>query len=175
MNVKYRLLRLSKFLGENGLYKEASALKSLASSVYSEPSKDLIESARNVKNIKWKEPDIEEEIGEIVRTAKEFDVPLDDIIGAVKEAKLEEITDDVWSQLQNTDSYNISVEQALELSKEYNRNISRIYKGIKNGKTLPAPIVLSINDEEFYLIGGNTRLMACASLNKVPKVLMIKI
>lgn len=142
---------------------------------YKEPSKgDIAKAKRDAKKTTWKKPDIDEEIGEIRRTAKAFGMSAKALREAAKKAKIENLDDKTWSKLENTDSFDTdTVGKAMALAKEYDRDIASVVKGI--GGDLPAPIVLMKKGEPPYLIGGNTRLMAARAVGARPKVLMVRI
>jgi hypothetical protein len=143
--------------------------------VYRAPTKEQIDRARKeAPNTKWKKPDIEEEQGEIERTALDLGIDnYEDLMERAKKSKLEPLTDEVWSQLQNTDSYDTdTVKKADRLAREYNRDIASVFDGM--GKELPAPIVLFRKGKRPYLVGGNTRLMASRAFGHTPKVLIVR-
>lgn len=143
--------------------------------VYKKPTKEQVERAkREAPNTKWKKPDIDEEQGEIERTALDLGIDnYEDLMGRAKKSKLEPLTDELWSQLENTDSYDTdTVKKADRLAREYNRDIASVFDGM--GKELPSPIVLLRDGEPPYLVGGNTRLMASRALGHTPKVLLVR-
>lgn len=142
---------------------------------YIAPSKaDVKKAKREAKNTTWKKPDIEEEMGEIERTAKAFGIDKKKVIEAAKKADLVDLDEKTWSKLENTDSFDTdSVQKAMQLAEEYDRDIASVIKGI--GGDLPAPIVLIKKGEPPYLIGGNTRLMASRALGAKPKFLIVRV
>ena len=142
---------------------------------YKKPTKEQVERAkREAPNTKWKKPDVDEEQGEIERTALALGIDnYEDIVAKAKKSKLEPLTEEVWSQLENTDSYDTdTVKKADALAREYNRDIASVFDGM--GKELPSPIVLLRDGEPPYLVGGNTRLMASRALGHTPKVLLVR-
>jgi len=137
-------------------------------------TKEQVERAqREVSKTKWKKPDLGEEQGEVERTALYLGIEnYEDIMAAGKNAKLVPLEEDVWSKLENTDSYKTNtVEKANSRAKKYNRDIANVFDGM--GTELPAPVVLFREGEPPYLVGGNTRLMASRALGHTPKVLAI--
>jgi hypothetical protein len=124
----------------------------------------------------WTHPDIGSEMDEIEKTAKRLGLTKADLITAYTEGELKGLGDDVWSQLQNSDSYKIeSEEQAKALSADYERDIESILEAMKDDGSLPAPIVLMLEDGTPYLVAGNTRLMAAKIKGIHPKVLMMQL
>jgi hypothetical protein len=77
--------------------------------------------------------------------------------------------------MQNTDSNNpnISMEK-IETLKKDGKDVDRIITRIKEGETLPAPMVLIYNGIP-YCVAGNTRLSISKVLGVRPKVLLATI
>ena len=79
--------------------------------------------------------------------------------------------------MQNTDSWNNikpgDMSAVNSLAKQYGRDVSRLTQVFQKGGDLPAPIVL-IQNNNSYLIGGNTRLMVVRALNVRPSVMMVQ-
>lgn len=118
---------------------------------------------------------VNDEMGELERTAKEEHIDLSHIVDAFEDAELVPLNDAVWSQLENTDSYEIvGPNQAKAYAEDYGKDWQPIVKAIKNGEELPPPLVLNINDR-YILVGGNTRLMFYKAYNVTPKVLIGRI
>ena len=46
---------------------------------------------------------------------------------------------------------------------------------MKYGTSMPAPIVMKGDEDWYYLIGGNTRLMAARALGIRPKILLVDV
>lgn len=91
------------------------------------------------------------------------------------EKNLKPLSDKIWSQLNNTDSWDEqskNMEYVEKIAKQEEKDLPSIIDGIKSG-SIPAPIVLQ-KDGKYELIGGNTRLMAARALKIRPRVLMIK-
>jgi hypothetical protein len=115
---------------------------------------------------------VSDEMGELERTAKDENISLSYIVDAFEDAELVPLNDAVWSQLENTDSYDIvGPNQAAAYAEDYGKDWKPIVKAIKNGEELPPPLVLNI-DDRYILVGGNTRLMFYKALGVTPKVLM---
>jgi cytidyltransferase-like protein len=113
------------------------------------------------------------ELGEIDRTAQKFNVPINDLQYAFETGKENILTDDIWSKLENSDSYEIqNLEQAIKLANKYKKDWRSIVKAIQDEKQLPLPLVLNYAKDKYYLVGGNTRLMFYKALGVQPIVLI---
>jgi hypothetical protein len=113
------------------------------------------------------------ELDEIDRTAQEFNVPINDLQYAFETGRENILTDDIWSKLENSDSYQIkNLEQAIKLADKYKKDWRSIVKAIQNEKQLPLPLVLNYAKDKYYLVGGNTRLMFYKALGVQPIVLL---
>jgi hypothetical protein len=86
------------------------------------------------------------------------------------------LSDDIWSKLENTDSYNItSIEDAVKLANQYGKKWKSTLSAIKNSEVLDPPMILNYDKDRYYLVGGNTRLMFYKALGIEPKVLLATI
>jgi cytidyltransferase-like protein len=114
------------------------------------------------------------EESEIERTAQVFNVPLPDMRYAFIAGNMVVLSDDIWSKLENSDSYEInSLEDAIRLAKEYGKDWKPTLDAIKNDDAVVSPpLVLNYDKNKYYLVGGNTRLMFSKALGKTPEVLM---
>ena len=158
---------------EEGKAKEPQEEEGQDKQVFKKPSSKVIAEAKaKAGETTWSPPDLAEEEGELTRTAEALGVDPEALQQAAQSAQLEDLDDDVWSELENTDSFDTdTVEKAVALAKEYNRDIDRVLQGI--GKDMPAPLVLLREGEPPYLVGGNTRLMAARATGAKPKILAI--
>jgi cytidyltransferase-like protein len=111
---------------------------------------------------------------EIERTAQDFNIPIPDVRYAFQAGSMAVLSDDIWSKLENSDSYDVnSLEDAIKLAKEYGKNWKPTLDAIKNDDAVVSPpMVLNYNKDKYYLVAGNTRLMFYKALGKIPKVLM---
>ena len=122
------------------------------------------------------------EIGEIERVAKHVGEPeeifvprfLQATLPKENKAHLVELDEDVWSQLQNTASYDIAKGEWDKV-----RNIigdKRDWEGyrrrMENGQRIDAPIIVKLPGE-YHKVSGNTRLMVACALGITPKVLIV--
>jgi cytidyltransferase-like protein len=116
------------------------------------------------------------EESEIERTAEVFNIPLEDLKYAFTAGSMVILSDDIWSKLENSDSYGVtSLDDAIKLAKQYGKNWKSILIAIKNGTIMDPPMVLNYDKTRYYLVGGNTRLMFYKALGVTPKVLMATI
>ena len=101
---------------------------------------------------------------------------------ASKQGQLVDLTEDLWSKLENTDSYDIKsgdwekIEEYINFSNienGSNRDWNDLKQKIEQGQQVDAPIILKY-DDTFHLVSGNTRLMVSRALGKTPKVLIVE-
>ena len=113
------------------------------------------------------------EESEIERTAEEFNIPIPDVRYAFEAGNMVVLSDDIWSKLENSDSYEVnSLEDAIELANKYGKDWKPTLAAIKADKNIDPPMVLNYDKDKYHLVGGNTRLMFYKALGKIPKVLM---
>lgn len=128
-------------------------------------------------NVIWKRPNFYEERYEIKRTADEENVKYRPLARGIMKGKLITLTDDIWMNLDNTDSWiTTNLEKVLMLIDEYDRDIFRIIGGFFRGDIIPAPIVVKFEkDGRYYLVAGNTRLMVSRVFNIRPKIWFVSV
>ena len=132
--------------------------------------------------IKWVKPDYEDEEEEFELTASEigddYEETLSSLINGYWNSTIEVLTDEEWSQMGNTDSWELSTEEDIyRIIGHYGRSKERILKHslepIRNGGVVETPIVAYTENYPPYLIAGNTRLSACKVLGITPMVTKI--
>ena len=122
----------------------------------------------------WIRPTLEYEGGEIDRTARELGLDTHRLRDAFMNGQLEDLTDDDWNQLENTESAeHLTLEEVRGILEE-KRDFSSIEEGLTQGRDIYAPAVLFRPGHRPYLIGGNSRLMGCRALNIRPKILAVQ-
>jgi ParB-like chromosome segregation protein Spo0J len=132
--------------------------------------------------IKWVKPHFEDEEEEFELTASEigddYEETLSSLINGYWNSTIEVLTDEEWSQMENTDSWGLETEEAIyNVIGGYGRSNERIIKHslepLRNGGVVETPIVLYMENYPPYLIAGNTRLSACKVLGITPMVTKI--
>ena len=140
-----------------------------------------------IQSPNWISPDLQKERGEIERVSLEVFQEQDtnkffsQFLKASKEAKLIEISEDMWQQLENTDSFEISSQDwdtvrihAEDEHPDHPRDW-KYYKTIyEQGGTVETPTVVK-RDDRLHLVAGNTRLMVARALGIKPKVLLVEL
>lgn len=127
-------------------------------------------------SVSWERPDLHAEREEILRTAKSEGLDLDDLWNALESGKLVPLTEQTWSRMENTDSYDVStMEDAVELAERYKRDWRSIKNAYETRGTLPAPIVIMKPNGALYLVGGNTRLIVARAHNTMPEIFLAQI
>lgn len=131
-------------------------------------------------------PEVNREIGEITRVAETFGKEdpeqfTKQFLEKAKTSPLIELSEEMWSQLENTDSYDISpndwssVEHhAVEGHPDQPRDW-RFYKAkMESGEEVASPIIFKQGDT-LHLVAGNTRLMVARALGIIPKALLVEL
>jgi hypothetical protein len=152
-------------------------LKELITQDYADrlDKKPIKEKIQPTINPIFKNVDVEEEHDEIYRAASELGVNGEELKSKIKSAKPQRLSNEIWSQLQNTDSWEISSKEDVDkLSKKYNRDADSIRDAFKNGKALPTPMIAK-KGNEYVLIGGNTRLMVSKEMGIKPFVVIAEV
>jgi hypothetical protein len=114
-------------------------------------------------------PILQAENEEIERTADDLGLPYDTVYNSLANGKEVTLTDEMWSRLENTDSYDIdSEEEAVKLAQYYGKD----YKSILSAEKTPPALILQYSPNKYYLIGGNTRLMFARAKGINPQVIL---
>ena len=112
---------------------------------------------------------IKSENEEIERTAEDLGLPYDTVYNSFVNGNEVTLTDEMWSRLENTDSYDInSEEEAIELARHYGKDIQSILSAEKT----PPALILQYSPNKYYLVGGNTRLMVARAKGINPQVIL---
>lgn len=112
---------------------------------------------------------IQSKLSELNHTSEIFNVKVDDLQYAFETGNEVLLSDNIWSKLENTNSYKIkSLKQIDKLVK----NWKPIFNAIKNEEQLPLPMVLEYGEGKYYLVAGNTQLMIYRALEIKPTVLI---
>ncbi len=131
-------------------------------------------------------PDLKTEQGEIERVAQVYasgdpKTFIGHFLEQAKGAVLVPLTDELWSKLENTDSYDIPAEDwdlvehhAVAGHPEHARDWRSLRVKIESGVSIDAPIVLKIGNE-LHLVSGNTRLMVARAKGIIPNVLLVQL
>lgn len=99
-------------------------------------------------------------------------------IEKAKSVTVTNLSEDDWSHLENTDSYDISDGDwetvryhSVEGNPDRPRDWESIKKQFENEHIVP-PMILKMGDT-LHLMSGNTRLMVARALGRVPKVAIV--
>jgi len=128
------------------------------------------------KEIKKEQDDIERAVQYLNRIPN-FDVSYDDIVKEIKRSTPTKITDEIWGDLQNTESNQIQFgdfNSVFNLSNKYNKsNPLKLKKKIEQNE-YKYPIIVRFNDQ-YYLVSGNTRLCTAAAMGEYLDVIIADI
>lgn len=131
---------------------------------------DIVTSQRKPVII-WVKPNIEEEEEGFQRAAKELGLDIEDMNQKASKGWTQQISKEIWSILQNTDSWTVeSIEDVEKIAAKNNKDLEFIVSAIGKGQSLPSPIVVFLGDGIPYLIAGNTRLMVSKMMGVTPEV-----
>ncbi len=133
-------------------------------------------------------PNLLEQRGEFLRVGEKYspqnpDEFAHDLYLKAREAELVDLSEQVWKDLDNTDSYDIVREGWVRVNEHVehtnketgsNRDWRYLKQKIEQEQELDASIILK-HDGEFHLVSGNTRLMVARALGITPKVLLVEI
>lgn len=123
----------------------------------------------------WVVPPFQEEIGELERVANTFSVQLSLLISLFQTGTVEDMDEETWSKLENTDSWDtVKLEQVFEAAAHYGRNAHVLLEAFRAGQSMQTPIVLFLVDGRSHLVSGNTRLMLCRATGERPKILKLR-
>lgn len=128
------------------------------------------------KDIKKEQDDIERAVQDLNRIHN-FDVSYDDIVKEIKRSTPTKITDEIWGDLQNTESNQIQFgdfNSVFNLSNKYNKsNPLKLKKKIEQNE-YKYPIIVRFNDQ-YHLVSGNTRLCTAAAMGEYLDVIIADI
>lgn len=86
------------------------------------------------------------------------------------------LTDDIWSILRNTDSYQIpSLEKVEKMTKKYGKDLNTLLNAIENKESIESPIIIKWGETDYELVCGNTRLMIASALGTIPAVMILEV
>ena len=108
----------------------------------------------------------------IEKAAAYFNLPIPDMEYAFNAGTPVVLGDDIWSKLQNTNSYSIdNLEHAIRYAHDKRIKVKPYIEAIKNGEELPLPLVLCYSQDKYYLVGGEVILALYKALKIIPTVL----
>jgi hypothetical protein len=123
-------------------------------------------------------PDLENEMDELQRVVQDLsrdediNVSVDDLVNSFKKSKEVTLTDEIWSNLENTESNEIEkgdMDSVMNIAKTYKKtNPKKLSQSIKSGD-YKRPLILKFGNR-YHLVAGNTRLCTAAAMGVNPKV-----
>lgn len=100
---------------------------------------------------------------------------------SVSSAQIEDLTEEIWEKLDNSESHAyvrpgyLEDAQKFAERKSHNRDWKDIVNGIQKKCPMKVPIILIKSDGTPYLIAGNTRLMVFRAMMIRPKALIVRL
>ena len=108
----------------------------------------------------------------IEKAAANFNLPIDDMEYAFNAGTPVVLGDDVWSKLQNTNSFNIeNLEHAIRYAHDRKIKVKPYILAIKKGEELPLPLMLNYGQGKYWLVAGEIVLALYRALKVTPTVL----
>jgi len=133
--------------------------------------------------IKKKIDYIDDEMDEIERAVQDLsrdgslEITVQDVVKSFTKAKEIDLTKDIWSKLENTESTQVKkgeMKKVVEIAKKYNKTSPHILKKSLIKGDYERPMILKFGDR-YNLVAGNTRLCTAAALGMTPKVLIAEV
>ena len=128
-------------------------------------------------------PNIQGEIEELQRVVQYLnrdegvDISTHDLVNAFQDSEEEVLSNEVWSQLENTESNTIEkgdFDVVLDIARKYKKsNPIKLAKKLKSGD-YERPMIVKFGNR-YHLVSGNTRLCTAASLGMNPKVFIASV
>lgn len=129
----------------------------------------------------FSKPDIFSEKGEFERVASTFNIDSSVLLWSAQQGSMTQLTEDIWSTLQNTDSFSVekddhdtATQHTESIGSDYREVAEAIYAGVANNQLIHAPIVMKIGNL-YHLVSGDTRLMAARAYGVTPKIWMFEV
>jgi hypothetical protein len=128
-------------------------------------------------------PNIESEMDELQRAVQDLsrdediDISVEQLVDAFNNSNEETLTDDIWAELENTESNQIEKDNwkaVFGIARKYGKtDPSVLKKSIQKG-TYKRPLIMNLGDR-YILVAGNTRLCTAAAMGVNPKVFIARI
>jgi len=132
---------------------------------------------------KKKDKYIDGEMDEIERAVQDLsrdgdiETTVKDVVSVFTKAKKVDLTKDIWSKLENTESNKFKkgdIKKVNALALKYNKTSPlKLKKALLSGDYDP-PMILQF-DDRYHLVAGNTRLCTAAAMGMTPKVLIAEV
>ena len=124
-------------------------------------------------------PNVAKEYGEFERVAALYNLNVDKIIQIATQGQMVELSEDLWSLLENTDSYDIELgDWEFVASCADQQEVPRDWKSLRDklatATPVDAPIVMKCGDS-LHLVSGNTRLMVARVAGIKPTILLFEV
>ncbi len=127
---------------------------------------------------KHKGEEINEEKEELREAAERLRLNYAILEKAFDGAEMEDLGNDDWKEWGEENNAELKGEWTKDKVIAHignKRNHASIFQGLEQGEELPVPVVLFQSGKPPYLIGGNTRLLACKALGIRPQILAVRI
>ena len=132
----------------------------------------------NMENPKVYYPNIKGEMDEIKRVSQyltrneDFPVSVYDVISSLEHSDEVVLSDELWSNLENTESNEIEVgdfDSVFNIANHYGKSDPNKLKRKLESGDYERPMIVKFGDR-YHLVSGNTRLSTAAAMGMNPKV-----
>ena len=167
---------IKKYLPDGVSVEEFKNAISQKASPEQQPDTNTPEPIKESPPINFEEDDYQDYIlqnrSKIEKAAAVFNFPIDDMSQAFDKGDEVVLNDDIWKELQNSESFKIkNLEDAIAYSLKLGINPRPYIDYIKKKKELPFPLVLRYGDNQHYLVGGDVILSLHRALGLIPTIL----
>jgi hypothetical protein len=122
---------------------------------------------------------IANEIDELQRVVQDLkrnedlEISLGKLVTAFSKSKEVELSDDIWDNLENTESNEITkgdIDSVRSLAKKYGKtNPDVLVKALKSDE-YHRPLIVKFDGDRYHLVAGNTRLCTAKAMGMTPNV-----
>ena len=125
------------------------------------------------KNLIANEIDELQRVVQDLKRNEDLDISLGKLVTAFSKSKEVELSDDIWDNLENTESNEITkgdIDSVRGLAKKYGKtNPDILVKALKSNE-YHIPLIVKFDGDRYHLVAGNTRLCTAKSMGMTPKV-----
>lgn len=121
------------------------------------------------------EKDELQRVSQDLKRDEDIDISVQDLENIFKDAEEQELTDDIWDNLENTESNNIEkgqIDLVKKIAKTYDKTDPEILSKALKDDTYLRPLIVKFDGDRYHLVAGNTRLCTAKAIGVTPKVII---